>query len=167
MVIGLTMFPFQEGNSQDELSESKSKIDRFILQEIEERFGGSLLDIQKNLGPPLKMNEQKTENIHVRGVEETIVHVDYSGLAFAFLKENDLHREFLVETELTGENFDLSWGVRIGISSDRLIEIFGEPDRRLDKNSVYRYMDSESLNWIDFYFKKNVLDKISWIFYVD
>ena len=167
LATGCFLILLEKGNPQELVPGLNEKIDSFILLEIEERFGGTLQIVQKNLGEAQKIVEKKTENIHVRDVEETVLQVHYSGITFVFLKENDLHKEFLVEAVLTGKDYDLSWGVRIGISPEKLIEIFGEPNRRLEKNSVYRYLDFESLNWVDFCFEGNSLFKIHWIFYVD
>lgn len=167
LAAGCFLILLENGNSQEVIPELDDKIDSFILLEIEKSFGGTLQNIQNNLGEAQKITGEKTENIHVRDVEETVLEVQYSGISFVFLKENELHKEFLVEAILTGKDFDLSWGVRIGISGEKLTELFGEPDKRLEKNTVFRYMDSESLNWIDFYFGKGVLNKISWNFYVD
>ncbi len=154
-------------NSQEILPQKQERIDTFIFYEIEKTFGGSSHDVLKKLGNPKEITEKKTENIHVRDAEETVLKMHYPGVTFSFLKENDLHKEFLIEAELTGKEFELSWGVRIGISRERLLEIFGEPKERLEKNSICRYADFESLNWVDFYFTGDSLSKIHWIFYLD
>jgi hypothetical protein len=165
--VGFFLILLENGNSQEVIPELNDKIDSFILLEIEKSFGGTLQNIQNNLGEAQKITEKKTENIHVRDVEETVLEVQYSGISFVFLKENELHKEFLVEAILTGKDFDLSWGVRIGIPPEKVIEVFGNPDRQLENNSIYRYLDFEKLNWVDFYFEGNSLFKIHWIFYVD
>lgn len=147
--------------------DSTQKIEKFIHWEIAKNFGGSLEEVKERLGEALHTAAKKTENIHVRGVEETVLRVQYPGITFIFVQANELHREFLAGAELTGQDYVLSWGVRIGISRKNLAKIFGEPKRRLDNNSVYRYTDSESLNLVDFYFEGETLTKILWIFYID
>ncbi len=167
LMAGFSLVLSSGANSQEVLPQKQERHDSFILNEIKKSFGDSSHEVLKKLGKPKKIIEKKTENIHVRDAEETVFKMIYPGVTFIFLKDNDLHKEFLVEAELTGKEFELSWGVRIGISRERLIEIFGEPKERLEKNSIYRYADFESLNWVDFYFKGDSLTKIHWVFYLD
>ena len=154
--------PETQGPTVEEAAHDK--IADFLHQGWEFKLGQTIQEVKENLGEPLSEKIEKYENRHVAGQTDEIHTLTYDGLALVVYRVNEKKpRDLFMSLAITRNTFDMKWGLKVGVSQDRVRTIFGEPHK--SQAGAFVYQDDNSS--VSFSFQGGTVRGIKWHWYVD
>ncbi len=143
-------------------------VEDFIFHGKGFEVGDSLEAIRESLGEPLARRDTKIANRHVPGQQDQIIQLVYDGLEIGIYRVNGSPpRDIVSHLAITDERYPARHGVAIGIPSDRLRALLGNPTEQDGGTWTYRYLDGPGDDKVVFHFRENLLKKIEWSWPVD
>lgn len=154
--------PETQGPTVEE--EAHDKIADFLHSGWEFKLGQTIQEVTDNLGEPLSEKIEKYENRHVVGQIDEIRTLMYNGLVLVVYRVNEKKpRDLFMSLAITRDNFDMKWGLKVGVSQDRVRTILGEPHK--SQGGAFVYQDENSS--VSFSFQGGTVRGIKWHWYVD
>lgn len=140
------------------------KVADFLHSGWEFKLGTTIQEVKQNLGDPLSDKVEKYENRHVVGQTDEIHTLMYNGLVLVVYRVNEKQpRDLFMSLAVTRDNFDMKWGLKVGVSQDRVRTVLGEPNKF--QGGVFVYQDENSS--VAFSFQGGTVRGIKWNWYVD
>jgi hypothetical protein len=72
-------------------------------------------------------------------------------------------RDLFMSLAITRDNFDMKWGLKVGVSQERVRTVLGEPHK--SQGGAFVYQDDNSS--VSFSFQGGTVRGIKWHWYVD
>ncbi|MFW5747908.1 MAG: hypothetical protein ACOCX6_03820, partial [bacterium] len=88
-------------------------------------------------GSPAEHERSETPNIHHPEITDVIHRYIYPGMSVRFYEAVSTGEEFVTTHVLTSGRYLLPYGIRVGMSGDRLVRVLGEPHYRQGDRWVY------------------------------
>ena len=154
--------PETQGPTVEEGAQDKSA--EFLHSGWEFKLGQTIQEVKDNLGQPLSEKIEKYENRHVAGQADEIHTLMYNGLVLVVYRVNEKKpRDLFMSLAITRDNFDMKWGLKVGVSQDRVRTVLGEPHK--SQGGAFVYQDENSS--VSFSFQGGTVRGIKWHWYVD
>jgi hypothetical protein len=146
----------------------EQRIDEFIkdglalgLHDYETRSG-----IINALGNPKDSRIIKVRNAHYPEQIDEFHELYYDGLYIKLYHVISSDKYFVSRISLTRDQYDMRWGLGIGGSKDRVMEMLGSP-KKIERGQ-YSYGSVIGANsWVHFHFRNDTITKIVWSYYID
>jgi hypothetical protein len=159
-------------------SEDNHKRNAPIQNPYEERIhafieGGHLLQIttpdeaQQQLGKPRKKHETIVKNKHEKTADKWITYI-YDGIVLVFYHVTNYNRFFLFDIEITSSKHNVMYTLNVGKTKEEIIKELGDFGRSVDTALEYYELGEDYLpGLVRFYFNKEKISKINWIYPLD
>lgn len=133
------------------------------------RFGQSRESVIRALKEPLHITTLEFPNIHNPDVKDRLYTLVYKGVEVEIYEATQSGTEFLWSVVLTRDMPQITYGIRMGDSPERIESLLGPPEETTTDTSTYQYSeaDSSGTNTLTFTFKKKSLVKICWEYFLD
>ena len=154
--------PETQGPTVEEAAHDKMA--DFLRQGWEFKLGQTIQEVKESLGEPLSEKIEKYENRHVTGQTDEIHTLMYNGLVLVVYRVNEKQpRDLFMSLAITRDNFDMKWGLKVGVSQERVRTVLGEPHK--SQGGAFVYQDDNSS--VSFSFQGGTVRGIKWHWYVD
>ena len=154
--------PETQGPTVEEAAHDK--IADFLHQGWEFKLGQTIQEVKESLGEPLSEKIEKYENRHVAGQTDEIHTLMYNGLVLVVYRVNEKKpRDLFMSLAITRDNFEMKWGLKVGVSQERVRTVLGEPHK--SQGGAFVYQDDNSS--VSFSFQGGTVRGIKWHWYVD
>lgn len=145
------------------------KTAEFVMHGITFPLGDNIEEIKKLLGAPVSHTETEIENRHVPGQIDHVHTLKYDGLEVSVYRASeDPPRDLIGRLVITGKHYPVKWGLNIGVISEKVTSVLGNPDKV--KDGEYEYIHEECAGGAcsaTFHFQKGILEKIEWNWGID
>lgn len=128
--------------------------------------GTERLSLLDSLAPPLRVETEPTENRHVPDQIDTLRTLHYDGLRLTLYDVSASESTILTEIEVTGGQYALREGLRVGDTRENTEDALGPPDERENGTYVYEYSNGAP-HYLRLYFSGDTVSEIEWSFYYD
>lgn len=150
-------------------TERAERIDEIIYHGLDLGLKGNETKdgIINTLGNPKELKLTKVPNKHYPAelIDETY-ELFYDGLSLKIYHVTYSNKDFITDISLSGENYAVKWGLGIGSTKSKIIEILGAP-KKVEKDLLGYESMTGAPSQIYFHFQNDTVNKIEWHYYLD
>jgi hypothetical protein len=145
-------------------------VDDFIQEGPE--FLGSIIvsskdDVITKFGKPLNLTLRKIRNRHADDeVWDTVYELAYEGLYLEIYEVTLDKRSFVYHIVVTSNKYKPKWGLGVGATKSQVKATLGDP-YETDINKWNYVVSDEFPHSVRFYFEKDSVQKIEWLYILD
>ena len=149
-------------------TEENGKTAEFVMHGITFPLGDNIEEIKKLLGAPVSHTETEIENRHVPGQIDHVHTLKYDGLEVSVYRASeDPPRDLIGRLVVTDKKYPVKWGLKIGVTTDAVKSVLGEPDRVKEGTFEYVLEECAGTCSVSFSFQNGLLEKIEWEWGID
>jgi hypothetical protein len=153
----------------DNQSESFQKEPDDFIQEGPEFLGSIIIsskdDVIGKLGKPLNMTSKEVKNRH-NDVMDTVYELVYKGLYLEIYEVTLDNRGFVYHIVVTSKKYKPKWGLGVGATKSQVKAALGNPNET--NINEWSYVVSDIFpHSVTFYFEKDRVQKIEWLYTLD
>ncbi len=140
-------------------------LEEFIDKGLEFKLGKTRKEMIENIGTPVKVETQTVENRHVQGLVDTIYELSFDGLYIGIYDTRG--KEIILYHKITSPKYKVKYGLNVGVSVDKVREVFGKPQEEQENQLNYIYETGAFEIYVVFRIFENKITTIEWHFPVD
>jgi hypothetical protein len=118
-------------------------VSRLIRQALRSDGSVSYASLQRQLGPPRRVEKRPVPNQYVEGQVDTLRTLVYTGLRALVYDVTDTTKTFLVRLSLSSTQYATPEGLRVGLSEQQVLDQLGPPTRRNASVGELIYQETE------------------------
>lgn len=166
-VLLLTFFVLAGLAWASEPAKTTTAVNLFIDDGLAFALGESRAEIMQNLGAPDHAEISLVPNPHHPGRRDRLHTWHYeNGLSIKIYEVLATKKEFVIWLSIASDRYKTKAGLDVGAERERVHAVLGDPRRHTSANATY-YDTVYRTSRVNFSFRDNRIDKITWIYHFD